>query len=359
MKRTSKMTKGIFTMLLGLTVVAFTSQALAQTTISFSTAGPGTVTFFVDDPRDPRETSFQWFDCPGSFRCETDSVTLEPDVPTVVRSVAFLQVTRLGVWSRFDREDAVLSFDFTVSGQTVTLLQDSFFQFVGPSSDPQWRYIAFEPSTTETIDLGGGQLLEVTLLPWGADLRLVGEGAEIRAELVLRGSIAETISSNVSGNLTVGPGETVLLTNGARVSGNVNVNGGTFIMDSASTVRGNVESIGGTVMLSGGASVRGNVAANGGALEITGGSTVFGNLETQNATTVTVTGSVIKGNVLTQNNQNVTIMNNTIQGNIDSTDDGTVTITGNTVSGNLQISNPTTSCTESSNMVNGTNSGCP
>ena len=73
MKRTSKMTKGIFTMLLGLTVVAFTSQALAQTTISFSTMGPGTVTFFAGDAR---ETSFQWFDCPGgSFRCGTDTVT--------------------------------------------------------------------------------------------------------------------------------------------------------------------------------------------------------------------------------------------------------------------------------------------
>ncbi len=136
MKRTSKMTKGIFTMLLGLTLVAFTSQALAQTTISFSTAGPGTVTFFAGHPR---ETSFQWFDCPaGSFFCETDPVTLEPDVLTVVSSVAAFQVTQLGLWSPFDREYAVLSFDFTVGGQTVTLLQeDSFLQFVGPSADQQ------------------------------------------------------------------------------------------------------------------------------------------------------------------------------------------------------------------------------
>ncbi len=194
MKRTSKMTKGIFTMLLGLTLVAFTSQVLAQTTISFSTAGPGTVTFFAGNQG---ETRFEWFDCPGgSLFCETDPVTLEPDVLTVVSSVAALQVTQLGLWSPFDREDAVLFFDFTVGGQTVTLRQASVFQFVGQSSDPQWRYIAFPPSTTETIDLGGGQLLEVTLLPWGGDFRVVGQSALISAELVLRGQTAEAAATD-------------------------------------------------------------------------------------------------------------------------------------------------------------------
>jgi len=46
-------------------------------------------------------------------------------------------------------------------------------------------------------------------------------------------------------------------------------------------------------------------------------------------------------------------------GNISSTNDQYVTITYNTVNGNVEITGPNNYCTESSNNVNGNNSGCP
>ncbi len=55
----------------------------------------------------------------------------------------------------------------------------------------------------------------------------------------------------------------------------------------------------------------------------------------------------------------LTIINIILGGNISSTNDHHVTVTDNDVNGNVEISGTNNYCTESSNVVNGNNSGCP
>ena len=150
-----------------------------------------------------------------------------------------------------------------------------------------------------------------------------------------------TITSDVSEPVSVATGETVVITNGATVNGNIDVNGGTLIVTQGSTINGNIESTGGTVILEDGSNLDGNVqikvSGAGGVLKINNAS-IMGNIESQGIDTLTITNIYLGGN-------------------ISSTNDQYVTITDNTVNGNIEIMGPN-SCTESSNNVNGNNSGC-
>jgi len=150
------------------------------------------------------------------------------------------------------------------------------------------------------------------------------------------------IESDVKDGVVVGPDDIVVISNGATIEGDIEVNGGIVIITESSTIKGNIESNGGTIVIKQGGTIYGNVdivvSGAGGVLEIEEGN-VFGNLITNGIDSLTVIGSYVDGNIFSEN-------------------DGDVTITGNSVNGNLEILAPT-SCTESSNSVNGNNFGCP
>ena len=150
------------------------------------------------------------------------------------------------------------------------------------------------------------------------------------------------IESDVKDGVVVGPDDQVIISNGATVDGDIEVNGGTVIISESSTIKGNIESNGGSILIKQGSVIEGNVnimvSGSSGVLEIDEAE-IKGNLETNGIGTLTVTDSNINGNIYSEN-------------------DGVVTITGNTVNGNLEILAPQ-SCSESSNDVNGNNSGCP
>jgi len=150
------------------------------------------------------------------------------------------------------------------------------------------------------------------------------------------------IKSDVKDGIVVGPDEKVIISNGATVDGDLQINGGTVVISESSTIKGNIESNGGTILIKQGSVIEGNVnimvSGSSGVLEIDEAE-IKGNLETNGIDTLTVTDSNINGNIYSEN-------------------DRVVTITGNTVNGNLEILGPL-SCSESSNNVNGNNSGCP
>jgi len=151
------------------------------------------------------------------------------------------------------------------------------------------------------------------------------------------------ISSEVNESVLVGPDDSVVITNGATVNGNIDVNGGTLVITLGSTINGNIESTGGTIIIEKGSILDGNVqikvSGAGGVLEIMD-AIIFGNIESEGI-------------------DKLTIININLGGNLSSTNDKTVTITANTVNGNIEIINPAYSCSESGNNVNGNNSGCP
>ncbi len=151
------------------------------------------------------------------------------------------------------------------------------------------------------------------------------------------------IESDVSGSVDVGPNETVVITNGATIDGNLEVNGGTLIIEEGVTINGNIESTGGTVVIEDGSTLNGNVQ-----IKVSGAGGV---LEIKNAS--------ISGNIESVGIDTLTIINIILGGNISSTNDQHVTVTDNDVNGNVEISGTNNYCTESSNVVNGNNSGCP
>jgi len=159
-----------------------------------------------------------------------------------------------------------------------------------------------------------------------------GQGCEIEIK----------IEYDVKDGIVVGPYEKVIISKGAIIEGDIEVNGGTVVITGSSTIKGNIVSNGGTIVIKGGSEIDGNVD-----ITVSGSSGV---LEIDEAE--------IKGNLMTNGIDTLTVTDSNINGNIYSENDGVVTITGNTVNGNLEILGPS-SCSESSNDVNGNNSGCP
>ncbi len=158
----------------------------------------------------------------------------------------------------------------------------------------------------------------------------------------VNGICAKQIENDVSDGIVVGSNETVVISNSATVDGDIQVNGGTVIITESSTIKGNIVSNVGTIVIKGGVEIDGNVditvSGTGGVLEIDK-ATLNGNIMTNGIAIFTVTDSSIDGNIISEN-------------------DGDVTITGNTVNDNIEILGPQ-SCSESSNNVDGNNSGCP
>jgi len=169
-----------------------------------------------------------------------------------------------------------------------------------------------------------------------------GDGDDNDPEVYpVNGICAKQIENDVSEGIVVGSNETVIISKGATVDGDLQVNGGTLIISESSTIKGNIESNGGSILIEKDSVIEGNVdivvSGDGGVLEID--------------------DAEIKGNLITNGIDFLTVTDSNINGNIYSENDGDVTITGNTVNGNIEILSPS-SCSESSNSVNGNNSGC-
>ncbi len=151
------------------------------------------------------------------------------------------------------------------------------------------------------------------------------------------------ISSNVDNGIVVGPNDYVVITGGAEVNGSIEVNGGILVVGGSATINGNIESVGGTVTIGEGGSVSGNVQ-----IKVSGAGGIL-----------TVKDASIMGNIESEGIDTLTIINSYLGGNLSSTNDQSVTVTDSEVNGNLEITGPNNYCTESSNYVNGNNSGCP
>ena len=150
------------------------------------------------------------------------------------------------------------------------------------------------------------------------------------------------ISSDVNESVEVGPNEYLVITAGATVDGNIEVNGGILVVGGGVTINGNIESTGGTVTIGEGSTVDGNVqikvSGAGGVLEVKD-AIIFGNIESVGIDTLTITDIYLGGNISSTNDQHVTITDNEVNGNVD-------------------IIGPNY-CLEGNNTVNGNNSGCP
>jgi len=153
-------------------------------------------------------------------------------------------------------------------------------------------------------------------------------------------SIPIEITSDVDDNIVVGPDDTVIISNAATVSGNIEVKGGTLIISEEVMIKGNIESKkGGTITIS--------------------DSTVEGNFESKTEVSLVILDSTINGNVDINKAKSATIAGNTIYGNLDATKNKDLSITDNTVDGNLNIQNTSGSCSDSGNTVDGNFNGCP
>ena len=152
----------------------------------------------------------------------------------------------------------------------------------------------------------------------------------------------EEISEDYTGPITVGTGETVVITNGATVDGNIVMDGGELIVTDGGTINGNIASVDGTINIEGGSTIDGNIQ-----ISVSGAGAV---LEINNAS--------IDGNISSNGIDRLTMTYTYLTGNISSTGDNIVTITNNQVDKNITITSPN-SCNEVDNTVGKNNSGCP
>ena len=148
------------------------------------------------------------------------------------------------------------------------------------------------------------------------------------------------ITFDVDDNIVVRSDDTVIISNGATVSGNIMVNGGTLVISEGVMIKGNIES------------------KKGGTIEISD-STVEGNVESKTEVSLVILDSTIYGNLDINKAKSATIAGNTIYGNLDATKNKDLSITDNTVDGNLNIQNTSGSCSDSGNTVDGNFNGCP
>jgi len=123
------------------------------------------------------------------------------------------------------------------------------------------------------------------------------------------------IDSDVSGSVVVEPNETVVITSGATVDGNIEVNGGTLIVSEDVTINGNIESIGGTVVIEDGSTLNGNVqikvSGAGGVLKIKNAS-VSGNIESEGIDTLSIINIILGGNISSTNDHLLFSGSNTV-----------------------------------------------
>jgi len=205
----------------------------------------------------------------------------------------------------------------------------------------------------EVIDINGQNFLQVSGLAFSE----VGEFLDLDKDNFYDGNEGEIIDSDTSGKQKVWPGETLTIKNGATLTGNVKVDGGTLNVRVGSTVNGKITSEnGGQLNFQDNCTINGNIKAtnsdvlidkcsatghvrtNGGSLIITNDSTVNGNVNAKNADSVTITdnNNSFNQHLRVEGTDTVTISNNSVDKNLRVKTSGQVTITDNVVGGHLR-----------------------
>ena len=152
------------------------------------------------------------------------------------------------------------------------------------------------------------------------------------------------VAANVNGNLKIGAGQVMHFSHGV-VTGNINMAGGTLILDGGSQVGGNLQVSGGSVFTSN-SRIGGNVQFNGGgSFAIEPGTVINGNLQIQNLPagngTGIVCGTLVGGNLEFHNSTAAAMFGSTSGCN------------GNVIGGNLQIQNNSAQVAVFGNQVRG------
>jgi hypothetical protein len=144
---------------------------------------------------------------------------------------------------------------------------------------------------------------------------------------------------NVKGNLTISAGQSITLSQGAVVNGNVMVNGGTLFLTNGSRIGGNLQVSSGDVTVTN-STVGGNAQFNGGSFSIGSGTVIQGNLQANglpggSAILNLVCGASIGGNLQYQNNAGAAV----IGGPTVLATSTFASCPGNVVNGNMQVDN--------------------
>ena len=178
------------------------------------------------------------------------------------------------------------------------------------------------------IGIGVGDFVSFTVNPTTG----LAEGIAAATPQV-PGSVIDT---DTVGDQTVGPGEICTIKNGATLTGNIRVDGGTIRVTEASTVVGNIKS------------------KNGGTIEIIGSSTVDGNIKSRNPTnSVTITDATVTGNVrILGATGPVAITGSTLKRNVRVKDgSGSVNISNNSIGANLRVKRNSGGVTLDTNII--------
>jgi len=155
-----------------------------------------------------------------------------------------------------------------------------------------------------------------------------------------------TINVDASGNQTVPEGQTLCVTNGATLTGNIKTDGGNIVVIEASTVTGIIRANRGDL---------GTLPS----ITIEGDSIAGGNVKIDEGSKLTVTSSTVLGKVKADETQEVTVTSSTVRHNVSVDDSGDVAVTNNTIDGNLRIAGTTGTCADTGNAVSGQFDGCP
>lgn len=255
------------------------------------------------------------------------------------------------------------NFEFISTVQSITLVDID-------SNENGGSVMVMTTSSGDTITISIEALGDNSVQTIAVDLDDV---TDFKVELVSSGAIAtidyclgtepvpepeeEVIDEDTTGNQNVGPGEILRVTNGATVTGNITVDGGTLILEDNCTIVGNVESTNGGNVSINSCTINGNVkTTDGGTLTITNETTVTKNVNSKNADSVSITHNLnsfeknvrvdsaaivdISDNTITENlrvknSGDVDLFNNSVGGHLRALDNTQVAISGNTVGGNL------------------------
>jgi hypothetical protein len=160
-----------------------------------------------------------------------------------------------------------------------------------------------------------------------------GETATILSVL----SNATVYSGPLSDNINVGANQCVVINNGAKIDGNIKVEGGVLLVTDAANIYGNIKgSSGAVIIIDGKAVINGNTRIS----------------DTGSSPLLYIDGSNLSGNIKGLSVSRVVLNGCTIDGNVDCENSASVTITGNNINGNLKVAG-TTSCKVSGNTVSG------
>jgi len=169
----------------------------------------------------------------------------------------------------------------------------------------------------------------------------------------------EIITSDTGDNIDAGPGDIIMISEGASVSGNISSDGGEIIIQEGASVSGNISSNGGEIIIQDGSNISGNVQMDNGGTVTINGSILSGNITGGDGVDVIITDSTIAGNVEITITPSVLITGNTINGNLIVEDNVDVTVENNMVLGSVEIKNTSGMCSDSGNTVIGSFEGCP